>query len=97
MGEDVDVRSSKGMHLVITDSVPPFAIGRFTGPTIEIYLRNHEANRVIDGLKMQENQKVCHHEKNHKLPEGFDFHHLQLEDVFNETFIDTHFTELDLL
>ncbi|KAK9702908.1 Lipase [Popillia japonica] len=35
MGEHI-TRNAKGMHLVITDSVSPFAVGPFTGPTIDI-------------------------------------------------------------
>lgn len=45
MGEDVNV-SARGMHLVITDSVPPFAVGKFSGPTIEI-IRKKYADMMV--------------------------------------------------
>lgn len=35
LGEHVN-KTARGMHLVITGSVTPFAVGKFTGPVIEI-------------------------------------------------------------
>lgn len=42
MGEHVS-RSSVGVHLVITDSVTPFAVGKFTGPAIDIFVKSEQA------------------------------------------------------
>jgi pancreatic lipase-related protein 2 len=39
MGEHVN-KTSSGVHLVITDSVSPFAVGKFTGPAIEIFVKS---------------------------------------------------------
>ena len=41
MGESINA-TSRGVHLVITDSVSPFAVGKFTGPAIEIYLKSEK-------------------------------------------------------
>lgn len=41
-------KTARGMHLVITDSVSPFAVGKFTGPLIEIYYKKNEQNRIAD-------------------------------------------------
>lgn len=51
MGEHVNF-TSKGVHLVITDSVSPFAVGKYSGPAVEIfYVRNVNPNPVIDPEK----------------------------------------------
>lgn len=50
MGEHVN-STAKGVHLVITDSVSPFAVGKYTGPLVEIYVRNVEPRPVIDEEK----------------------------------------------
>ncbi|XP_015838834.2 lipase member H-A [Tribolium castaneum] len=46
MGEFVN-RTSSGVHLVITDSVSPFAVGKFTGPAIEIFVKSELIRRDI--------------------------------------------------
>lgn len=50
MGEHVNA-TAKGVHLVITDSVSPFAVGKYTGPLIEIFIRNIQLNPLIDTEK----------------------------------------------
>lgn len=50
MGEHVN-STAKGVHLVITDSVSPFAVGKYTGPLVEIYVRNINPQSVIDPEK----------------------------------------------
>nr|XP_022917694.1 lipase member I-like [Onthophagus taurus] len=45
---DLTKKSATGMHLVITDSVSPFAVGKFTGPTIDIFKQNIETTRISD-------------------------------------------------
>lgn len=47
MGEHVS-KTANGMHLVITDSVSPFAVGPFTGPTIDILKAQSDKNRLSD-------------------------------------------------
>lgn len=47
MGEHVN-HTSRGMHLVITGSISPYALGKYTGPLIEIYFRKAERNRISD-------------------------------------------------
>ncbi|RZC34100.1 uncharacterized protein BDFB_009704, partial [Asbolus verrucosus] len=44
MGEHIN-KTASGVHLVITDSVSPFAVGKFTGPAIEILIKS-EQNRI---------------------------------------------------
>lgn len=39
MGEHINT-TNNGVHLVITDSVEPFAVGKYTGPSIEIYVKS---------------------------------------------------------
>lgn len=46
MGEHVNATST-GVHLVITESVAPFAIGKYTGPAIEIYLRANAQRKDV--------------------------------------------------
>lgn len=58
MGEYVD-RAVRGMQLVITDSVPPFAVGQFTGPTIDILYRQHELNRIEDFERYKNELEQC--------------------------------------
>lgn len=41
MGEHIN-STARGVHLVITDSVSPFAVGKYTGPLVEIFVRNSE-------------------------------------------------------
>lgn len=43
-GEHVN-KTAEGMHLVITGSVSPFAVGKFTGPAIEIFKNTTEEQR----------------------------------------------------
>nr|XP_023024633.1 inactive pancreatic lipase-related protein 1-like [Leptinotarsa decemlineata] len=38
---DLVKRSSTGVHLVITESVSPYAVGKYDGPSIEIYLKSN--------------------------------------------------------
>lgn len=47
MGEHVN-STARGVHLVITDSVSPFAVGKYTGPLVEIFVRNNQAEAVVD-------------------------------------------------
>ncbi|XP_072380344.1 lipase member H-A-like isoform X1 [Diabrotica undecimpunctata] len=44
MGEYVKI-SALGVHLVITESVSPFAVGKYDGPSVEI-LKNYETQRL---------------------------------------------------
>lgn len=46
MGEFIN-RTSSGVHLVITDSVSPFAVGKFTGPAIEIFVKSERIRMDI--------------------------------------------------
>lgn len=39
MGEHINT-TNNGVYLVITDSVEPFAVGKYTGPSIEIYVKS---------------------------------------------------------
>lgn len=48
MGQHVNPNAS-GLHLVITESVAPFAIGKYTGPAIEILLRSN--SQRVDALR----------------------------------------------
>lgn len=58
MGEHVSF-SARGVHLVITDSVAPFAVGKYTGPLVEIFIRNEEeeeeegAEGGVKGVKIK--------------------------------------------
>lgn len=47
MGEHVN-STFRGVHLVITDSVSPFAVGKYTGPLVEIFVRNVEHDPMVD-------------------------------------------------
>lgn len=47
LGENINQRN-RGMYLVITESVPPYAVGKFTGTTIEILKTKNEINRLSD-------------------------------------------------
>ena len=58
MGEDVNV-SVRGMHLVITDSVPPFAVGKFSGPTIEIIRKKYTEMMVGEYERYKEQVGGC--------------------------------------
>lgn len=49
--------TSKGMHLVITGSVSPFAVGKFTGPSIEI-LKISDEQRKATMRKLKEFEKM---------------------------------------
>lgn len=44
MGEHAD-RTVHGVHLVITESVAPYAVGKYTGPDIEILFKKTENSR----------------------------------------------------
>lgn len=44
MGEHAST-TVHGVHLVITESVAPFAVGKYTGPEIEIFFRKSELSR----------------------------------------------------
>lgn len=46
MGENVN-KTATGVHLVITDSVSPFAVGKFTGPAIEILIKSERYRQAI--------------------------------------------------
>lgn len=81
MGELVN-QTATGTYLVITESVSPFAVGKYTGPAIEIFLKMSEKNRVAvlnnynkqimeyveDDLKMDERNK---HEIMNQLNQDF--------------------------
>ncbi|KAG5898207.1 hypothetical protein JTB14_005587 [Gonioctena quinquepunctata] len=42
---DLVKRSATGVHLVITESVSPYAVGKYEGPSIEIYLKS-DSHRI---------------------------------------------------
>lgn len=44
MGDHVN-RTANGVYLTITESVSPFAVGKFEGPSIEVLLYRSELNR----------------------------------------------------
>lgn len=46
MGEHVNITNT-GVHLVITESVSPYAIGKYTGPTIEIIKLDQKRSTVL--------------------------------------------------
>lgn len=92
MGEDVD-KKAEGMHLVITDSVPPFAVGKFTGPTIDIYLRNYHIDKNKTNDWDKKNTAV-----NDIYMDYFDYH--SFEDMLSSNFGDfneTYFSDYDVL
>lgn len=47
MGEHVS-KAAEGIYLVITDSVAPYAVGKFTGSLIEIFLTKMKKTRLFD-------------------------------------------------
>lgn len=53
MGEHVN-KTVTGLYLVITSSVSPYALGKYTGPLIEIYFRKAERDRLRDFEKYQQ-------------------------------------------
>ncbi|XP_017769255.1 PREDICTED: uncharacterized protein LOC108557306 [Nicrophorus vespilloides] len=58
MGEYID-KAINGMYLVITDSVSPFAVGKFNGPTIDILLKHYEGNRLSDFERYKQELDNC--------------------------------------
>ncbi|CAH1170534.1 unnamed protein product, partial [Phaedon cochleariae] len=46
MGDRVDPTAS-GMYLVITESVPPYAVGRYEGSNVEIYFKSNQDRLAI--------------------------------------------------
>ncbi|KAJ8935334.1 hypothetical protein NQ318_016627 [Aromia moschata] len=53
MGEHIS-RAARGVYLVITESVAPYAIGKYDGPEIEILLKSEkDRTDIIDKYKKQ--------------------------------------------
>lgn len=58
MGEHVD-KSAEGMYLVITDSVAPYAVGKFTGSLIEIFLAKMRRTKLADLARFKKEVESC--------------------------------------
>lgn len=93
MGEDVDINSD-GMHLIITDSVPPFAVGKFTGPTIDILFRNNLLQNEVNEKNYEDNREKLQN----LYRDYFNLHNF--DDMFSndfQHFNETYFADFDLL
>lgn len=76
MGEHVN-STAKGVHLVITDSVSPFAVGKYTGPLVEIYYTRSGAQPTVDYLE-QNKKEVSEFYDLDDLPEGMTYSDIPL-------------------
>lgn len=58
MGEHVS-KAAEGLYLVITDSVAPYAVGKFTGSLIEIFLSKMKKTRLFDLRRFKKEVESC--------------------------------------